>query len=307
MPALAYDFTKFKIYKNINIDNVIIPTTDDVAWEFFPSDRWIYNKLDLSEINKIPCGPAGTYPNKYPVVVKPMMNLFSGGYGSRKIDTKEELEKYLLPGYFWMKWLKGTHLSYDIVVKDGNPVWIETFQGHKLRDGMFDYWETISSEVSSKQINKIVDWTISHLPEYTGCLCCETINDQMIEAHLRMGDIDRFMNLDLMQNIVNIYKGKEWQYFKGYKKFFLFALFAPYNQEIVFDSKILKKIKHESIFFQLDRNTTLLCNPPSGKRIAILGAYDKTLCIDLRNLLINNAQPTIMNEYVGSLLGYKNT
>jgi len=303
MPAINYDFTKFPIYKNIKIEDTIIPTTDDAAWEFFSSDRWLYNKLDLAEINGIPCGPAGIYPTEYPVIVRPIINLMGGGYGSRKVNNDEELEKYLLPGYFWMKWLNGKHLSYDIIVKDGNPVWIEIFEGHELRDGMFDYWETISSEVPSSQISNIINWTTSHLPEYTGCLCCETIDNKMIEAHLRMGDIDRFMNLKLMQNIVNIYRGKEWRYEEEHKKFFLFALFAPHSQDIVFPSKILREVKHEATFFQIDETDE--ANPPSGKRIAVLGSYDKELCISLRNLLIDSAQPPIVDEYVATLLGRK--
>tara|TARA_B100000508_G_scaffold74169_1_gene57784 strand:- start:86 stop:469 length:384 start_codon:yes stop_codon:yes gene_type:complete len=125
----------------------------------------------------------------------------------------------------------------------------------------------------------------------------------MIEAHLRMGDIDRFMNVDLMQNIIDVYKGKEWKYREEHKKFFLFALFAPHSQDIVFPSEIIKKVKHEATFFQID--DTDQANPPSGKRVAVLGAYDKELGISLRNLLIDSAQPPIMDEYIATLLGRK--
>ena len=42
-----------------------------------------------------------------------------------------------------------------------------------------------------------------------------------------------------------------------------------------------------------------------GKRVAVLGAYDKELGISLRNLLIDSAQPPIMDEYIATLLGRK--
>ena len=51
MPALNYDFTKFEAYKNLNIDDVIIPTTDDAAWEYFCEHRWVYDRLLLSLIH----------------------------------------------------------------------------------------------------------------------------------------------------------------------------------------------------------------------------------------------------------------
>ena len=57
MPALNYDFTKFEVYKNLNIDDVIIPTTDDAAWEYFSYHRWVYDRLLLADINDISCGP----------------------------------------------------------------------------------------------------------------------------------------------------------------------------------------------------------------------------------------------------------
>ena len=86
-------------------------------------------------------------------------------------------------------------------------------------------------------------------------------------------------------------------------KFFLFALFAPYSQDIVFPSEVIRKVKHEATFFQIDKTDS--ANPPSGKRIAVLGAYDKELGISLRNLLIESAQPPIIDEYIATLLGYK--
>ena len=37
----------------------------------------IYNKLWLSEIQGIPCGPMGVQPRAYPVIMKPIINLFT--------------------------------------------------------------------------------------------------------------------------------------------------------------------------------------------------------------------------------------
>ena len=43
-----------------------------------------------------------------------------------------------------MKWLEGIHLSHDIIVLNGNPIWSITFKGYPIGKGMFDYWEVIT-------------------------------------------------------------------------------------------------------------------------------------------------------------------
>lgn len=306
MPALNYDFTKFEAYKDLNIDDVIIPTTDDSAWEYFCNHNWIYDKLLLSQLNDIPCAPYGVYPTEYPVIVKPITNLLGGGTGSRKVSNEEELEKYLLPGFFWMNYFEGDHLSFDCIVKEGKVIHMEVFEGHKLRDGMFDYWETITEEVDSARINKIVKWTRTHLSDYTGCLCCETIDDNIIEAHLRMGDLDRLMNVSLMENIINIYKGQSWNYKqRGYKKYYLFTLFGPHTLKARLKDTIISEVSEKCVFFQLDPETGASANPPSGKRLLVFGTWDKEEGIKIRNYLIKNIRPRIPDEYVSSLLGYK--
>lgn len=306
MPALNYDFTKFEVYKKLNIDDVIIPTTDDAAWEYFCEHRWVYDKLLLADVNDIPCGPYGVYPTEYPVIVKPIVNLMGGGYGIRKVDNEKDLERWLLPELFWMNHFKGEHLSYDCVVKDGRVLYMEIFKGHVLRDGMFDFWETVTHEVGSAQINNIVNWTEANLPGYTGCSCYETINDNMIEAHLRMGDIDRFMNRTLMQSIVNLYRDGSWEYQeKEYRKYYLFAVFAPYTQEVNISKRLLDQAEKDCVFFQIDSSDGELANPPAGKRIFALGTWDRDVGVRIRNKLINNINPPIPDEYVLPLYGYK--
>ena len=63
-------------YDKLSTDGVLIPTTDDIAYTINRDFRWAYNKLTITQMQNIPCGPVGTLPTEYPVCVKPMMNLF---------------------------------------------------------------------------------------------------------------------------------------------------------------------------------------------------------------------------------------
>ena len=55
-------------------DGVVIPTTDDVAYnQSFKDFRWVYNKMVICHTQKIPHGPLGTTPTEYPICVKPII------------------------------------------------------------------------------------------------------------------------------------------------------------------------------------------------------------------------------------------
>ena len=75
---------KMHLYKGVvPTDGVIIPTTDDIAWEHFRHYRWIYNKLEIAESQGLSCGLVPTIPDQFPVVVKPVFNLMGGSINAR--------------------------------------------------------------------------------------------------------------------------------------------------------------------------------------------------------------------------------
>ena len=141
MPFVGYDPRELHCYNKLREPEVDIPTTDDTAWKFFKNERWIYNKLNIGISQNIKCGPIGVEPSHYPIIIKPIYNMFGGGIDARKISTSTELKKYLHPGCMWMEWIEGLHHSHDVVVINGKPIWSITFKGHSINEGMFDYWE----------------------------------------------------------------------------------------------------------------------------------------------------------------------
>lgn len=304
MPILNYDFRKHKKYRNLVIKkDTFIPTTDEVAWEYFYEHRWIYNKLDLAIINDIDCGLGGIYPEKYPVIIKPIINLIGGGFGSKKINSDEELDKYCLPGYFWMEFFTGDHISYDIIIQKGKIVWIEAFKGIILSEGVFDYWERVTDKISSSTVKKFKEWISLNLVNYTGCLCVETIGGSMIEAHLRMGDLDRTMNVNLIQSVIDIYEGKDWSYYhkEPASSFFIFALFGDPEINYKFNKKTLIEAYNNLTFLQVDPINDTKANPPTAKRLLILCDTNENKCLYYRNKLIKTVYPSISIKFIRKL------
>jgi hypothetical protein len=270
---------------------VIIPSTDDGAWETHTSFRWVYNRLDVALTQSITCAPLGIVPKKFPIFLKPITNLYGGGVGARKLSTMREYEQFKhLSGYFWMEFLTGDHLSHDVVMQNGKVVFSLTFRGHSMGKGMFDFWETIGS---NKPLEYAKRWVTRHLRTYTGCVNLETLGGKIIECHLRPGDIDGFGNVKLMQSIVDVYAGKKWNFREKIPTFYEFALWGETNCAYAIDKRISKKAEKEFnlTFCQVDEPELYYQNPVGGVRVAIIGGYDKQACIKAREKLYENFSP----------------
>ncbi len=280
--------------------DVIIPISDMDAWKHFKKHNWIYNKINICKTQDIICNPIGIAPQSYPIIIKPIINLFGMGWGSKKINNYDEYKKHISPGYFWMPFFEGKHLSYDFIIVNGEVKAHFCFRGYPAKDGMFDYWETLDN----KPPNFILSWIDTHLNndnKYTGCLNMEIIGDKIIECHLRMGDINQFHNHDVIKSIIEVYKGNEIQSnnLVNTSKVYLVPIFTDYNSKIELTYKELVDICNEidpnSNYLyscQLDPTQDNTFNPIGGVRVAN---------INTSNLYIGN----MVREKVLELLHYK--
>lgn len=289
-PFKYYDPRSLGCYKDLQVQKgLCIPTTDDGAWEYFPEHRWVYNKLEVALSQDLRCAPVGVKPKEFPLFMKPITNLYGAGLGSKFIATPEEYEKRKhLSGHFWTEFLQGDHLSHDLVVINGEVVFDLTFQGEKLGQGMFDYWKTIEAPASAQSVSS---WVKKNLSSYTGTVNLETINEKIIECHLRMGDIDRLGNLQLLQNIVDVYAGKEWTFQEKLPPFYLFALWGEWSVEYSIDKDITAEIGKNLTCYQIDNPDLYFQNPPGGVRLAITCSYDKEEALLARYKLYEHFSP----------------
>ena len=103
--------TEIKNKFNINIDDYC-PKNDEDAWLLYPNYNFIYNKIFICQIQNLSYAPMPILPNKYPVVIKPIINLMGMGdidqlpkdflrlillnYIKKISDIKEEFKKLIL-------------------------------------------------------------------------------------------------------------------------------------------------------------------------------------------------------------------
>ena len=104
-----------EIIDNLNLsENIIID--DFTAWEKFKDYRKFYNKLNLALLQNIEAGPMGIYPSKYPIIFKPIINLYGMSRGFKIIKSDKEYDKNIKDGLFWMEYFSGEQINLDFVI-----------------------------------------------------------------------------------------------------------------------------------------------------------------------------------------------
>ena len=146
--------------------------------------------------------------------------------------------------------------------------------------GKFNYWKS-----TKKLIPQFINTFISDIfSDYTGCLNIETIGDTMIECHLRMGDIDLFPTLDILNGIIHVYNNNKYDWNINLKDVYFFPIwfskneiYDEYNtefQQLAKDKLDELLINNDNIYeFNFDNPT--LSGPSSEKRIMWFTCGDK--------------------------------
>lgn len=186
--------------------NLFYPRNDIEAYKMYPEHNFIYNKLELFKYQKLDCNPLPILPNKFPVVVKPIINLKGMGLDSIIINNINEYNNHSTSGFFYCTFLSGKHYSWDLIINDGKIVYYTVFQGYKYKEenrfGTFKYWKQ-----EEKPLLKIIKQYIDDkFKNFTGHINIETIGNYMIEGHLRLGDIDFCMDDIILLALLNLNK-----------------------------------------------------------------------------------------------------
>ena len=269
---------------------VYIPTNDFEAWKRRENKPylWIYNKLQIAQSQHLCCAPIGVKPlaDNFPVIVKPIINLYGMGYHAYRFDNldeyKRDVRKILsLPGMFWSPFFKGKHISVDVLLQNGKIKWYCAFQGHNKYStmGAFDYWESLPKYKISLYIRK---WIKKHLSCYTGCINLELIGKYIIEGHLRMGDLNQFdifdgSNHTLMNYIIDLYSNNNSKPYLTYRipKIYLVVLFLTFDEYArhkQLSTQNLNDIcdRYDVTMVQRDPPPTKVTYPSSGIRMFCL-------------------------------------
>ncbi|VVU94654.1 hypothetical protein CPAV1605_379 [seawater metagenome] len=230
-------------------EDIIINDVD--AWEKYPVYRKIYNKLDLALEQNIAAGPIGIIPQNFPIVIKPIINLFGMSRGFKKINNITEYEENIKDGYFWMTYFPGKQYNFDFVILNGNIKTICAIYSKDNKDGSFNYHQFLQNYKIS---NKIKNWIKKNMKNYTGCLNMEVIDNNIIEAHLRLNGDFYGYDIDFVKELDKLFTKKEWTLSKSS---------YPLNPKILFPIFVSKDLNVKKLNFKTIVNLCKSYNIPS--------------------------------------------
>ncbi|HEX6141322.1 MAG TPA: hypothetical protein VFZ01_01280 [Geminicoccaceae bacterium] len=294
MPIVERDPWRMQYFEHAACpEEIRIPTEDGDAYQWFPEHRWIYNKLAICETQGLVCGLHGMEPPSFPVFSKPVYNMRGMGAGSRVFRSRKEYGLNQRAGHMWMPMFEGEHVSSDVAVVGGEPVWWRHTIGTALQGGMFDYW-TVLAEARPEIEDYVGGWVRRNFQTYTGVINVETIGARIIEAHLRFSD--QWPDLygeGWIQALVGLYRDGLWEFADGDRRDgFSVVLFGSHGLQYYHPSPELidELLKHPlissiQITFHEDKPPSAHSMPPGGFRLAIVNGWDMAACRDARERL----------------------
>ena len=208
--------------KILNLSDKII-TNDFDAWVKFKSYRHIYDKLFIAYSQNIECGPMGIYPKKYPIIIKPIINLFGMSRGFKIINCEIDYNNNIKDGFFWMEYFPEEQLNLDLIIINGEIKFYAALLSKDNQDGTFDYHESLPNY---KINSKLEEWVRINLKNYIGCLNLEIINDNIIEAHLRLNGDFYLYDINFIKELEKLYLDEKWDINYQIKKIYLFPIFV---------------------------------------------------------------------------------
>ena len=282
MPYLGVDPWRWQYFEHEPCpDNVVVPIDDATGWTLYPKHRWVYNKLLICETQGLPHGPHGVMPPNYPVFSKPIYNMRGMGTGSRVLQSAAQYEAAIEPGYLWMPYFTGEHVSTDVALRDGEPVWWRHSTGIALRDGTFDYW-TLHAEKMPALEQRVLPWLALNLEGFTGIVNLETIAGTIIECHLRMAE--QWLDLNgkgWLRAVVALYSSGIWPFEdRDRRTGWSVVLFGDHGIKWRIDRAAVQEILRQpgissiQITFEEEVPPEQHAMPPGGFRLAIVNCWD---------------------------------
>lgn len=262
--------------------DVKIPINDFQAYKLFKSMNHVYNKKWIAESQNVLCGEKA--PSKYPVIVRPIINLHGMGKGTYYLNENKSINK----NYFWTEILKGNHISLDVFYNKYGIQKTIAFRGYPGKLFTFLCWEYLPNYSVP---DNIIEWIKINMKNYIGVFNIEIIGNKIIECHLRMGDLNQFQSEKLTNEVIKCYKNMKISHI-DLPKIYLIPIFVEKNH--------YKKLKKEDIWYCsritntrdivlnyfIDPPPANTSNPIGGDRICNLTVTDVRKGFILKNVIV---------------------
>lgn len=282
MPFVEHDPWRKQFFDGIPCPrNVVVPTDDGDCWLLYPRLRHLHNKLHIAASQGLEAAPHGVPPDRYPVFSKPIYNLKGMGKGSRVIRGEAEFWRHQAPGHKWMRLLTGEHVSTDVALARGKPVWWRHVKGKPGRAGTFDHW-TVEAKRRPKLEAYCDAWLRRELAGFSGVVNVETIGGRIIEIHLRMSDQwPDLYGAGWVESLVPLYRNGRWDFADEDRRTgYSVVLFGPHgrryrpiDRDLVAALAKRPGVSSIQISFHEDRPPEAHSMPPGGFRLAIVNCW----------------------------------
>jgi hypothetical protein len=262
-------------------DDVRVPTEDADAWAWYPRYRWVYDKVAVALSQGLAAAPHGVMPPSFPVFSKPITNLRGMGTDSRVIASAEEYRAHLTPGHMWMTLLAGEHISTDVAIVNGRPVWWRHATGAVRPGGTFDHWVVHAESLPALEL-ACGAWVEKHLVGYTGMLNLESIAGRIIEVHLRFADQwPDLYGAGWVEALIRLYAEGVWAFADADRRDgYSVVLFGPHARRyrhppasVVDEVLAMPDVSSVQITFHEGWDPDHHAMPPGGFRLAIVNAF----------------------------------
>lgn len=281
MPFLGVDPWRWQYFRHVKCPpDLYIPIDEASAWTLYPELRWIHNKLEIAGSQGLPNGPHGVLPKRYPIFSKPIFNMRGMGTGGRVVRSMREYLHNLEPGHMWMRLLRGAHVSTDVALAKGRPVWWRHVTGKPDGGGTFDHW-TIHAARRPRLERYLAVWIRRKLKHFSGIVNFETIGGRIIEVHLRMAD--QWPDLygeGWREAAVALYRTGRWKWREARRRTaYSVVLFGAHGRHWSIDPALVDRLRAMpgvssiQITFDPDKPPAAHAMPPGGFRLAIVNCW----------------------------------
>ena len=182
----------------------------------------------------------------------------------------------------WMTLLDGRHVSSDVAVLDGEPVWWRHTTGEPARGGHVRPLDR-ARRARPGDREHCGAWIAQHLAGYTGMLNLETIGGRIIEAHLRFADQwPDLYGKGWVEALVRLYSARRWDIADAERRDgYSVVLFGPHGpryrhppQALVDEVLRCRACRACRSLSTRTSRPSQHAMPPGGFRLAIVNCFD---------------------------------
>lgn len=219
-----------------------IPEFDSQAYTMFPTYNFVYDKLWVATSQGLQGGTLETLltsppqkHSKYPIFIKPRWGHKSASSKNcYKINSYQELQKYkTLQDIIWTEYIDEREGMTDFLVYRGRIVYYICYVYSKKQNGVVaDEWKYVDKK--NKPPDKMFDWVLHNMSNYSGICNLQYRGDKIIEVSLRLARGGAYVYStqipELVENINELVLQKNWDYTKAerfkFNPFYAFKCFT---------------------------------------------------------------------------------